>query len=44
VVEQVIDLALEGGDLAVARPPALPGRFVGAAEPLAFDQPLQVLR
>jgi hypothetical protein len=43
VVQQVVDLAVEGGDLAVARATALPGWLSGAEEPLALEEPLEVL-
>jgi len=44
VVQEVVDLAVERRDLAVARLAALPGRFSHAEEPLAFKEPSGVLR
>jgi hypothetical protein len=43
VVQEVVDLAVEGRDLAVPRSAALPGRLSGAEEALALEEPLQVL-
>ena len=44
VVQEVVDLAVERRDLAVARLAALPGRLSHAEEPLAFKEPSGVLR
>jgi hypothetical protein len=44
MVQEVVDLAVERRDLAVARLAALPGRLSHAEEPLAFKEPSGVLR
>ena len=40
VVQEVVDLAVEGRDPTVAGPAALPGGLSGAEEPLALHEPL----
>jgi hypothetical protein len=42
VVQEVVDLAVEGGDLAVSWAAALPSGFGGAQELLALEEPLEV--
>jgi hypothetical protein len=41
VVQEVVDLAVEGGDLAVSWAAALPSGFGGAQELLALEEPLE---
>jgi hypothetical protein len=43
LVPEVVDLAVEGGDLAAAWAVALPGWFVGAEVLLALEEPVYVL-
>jgi hypothetical protein len=43
LVQEVVELAVAGGDLAVTGTAALPGRFGGAEELLALEEPLEVL-
>jgi hypothetical protein len=43
VVQEVVDLAVERRDLAVAGTAALPGRLSGAEELLSLEESLRVL-
>jgi hypothetical protein len=43
LVQEVVELAVAGGDLAVAGAGGLPGWFGGGQQPLVVEEPLEVL-